>query len=182
MWESCANVRPVVRSCGIFSPADAGHRHRGMRLAARSLVAAACGSGGDQRETPEPQNSSSSLITPSPSTPTPTVDYKHPGGIIAIGHSGLTGEATGGTYEPSPRIRGLPAARRRSTASTSDWWPCAPRPRGHVDNEAQGGAPASALLDQARLALEVVPAPQLAIIQTVDDDIRCDGSNVGAVG
>ena len=45
-------------------------------------------------------------------------------------------------------------------------------------NTAKGGAPASELTSQAEEALAVVPAPALAIIQTVDNDIQCDGSNV----
>ena len=153
-------------------------------LAMLSLLAAACGSGGKQPETPDkPENSSSSaVVTPSPSSPTPTVDNEHPVGIIAIGHSGLTGEGTGGTYEAVYANSWATGSSPRVDSVYLRLVAVRPESEGHVANEAQGGAPASALLDQAGSALEVVPAPQLAIIQTVDDDIRCGGSNVGAVG
>jgi hypothetical protein len=52
-----------------------------------------------------------------------------------------------------------------------------PAVRGHVVNAAAGGAPASALAGQAASALSVEPNPQLVIIQTIDSDIRCDGSD-----
>jgi hypothetical protein len=52
-----------------------------------------------------------------------------------------------------------------------------PTVRGHAVNAAAGGAPASALVGQATQALSVEPNPRLVIIQTIDDDIRCDGSD-----
>lgn len=56
-----------------------------------------------------------------------------------------------------------------------------PETEGHFANTAVGGAPASALVDQARSALNVVPAPELVIIQTIDSDIRCDGTDADHV-
>lgn len=52
-----------------------------------------------------------------------------------------------------------------------------PAVRGHMANAAAGGAPASALAGQAASALSLEPNPRLVIIQTIDDDIRCDGSD-----
>ncbi len=56
------------------------------------------------------------------------------------------------------------------------------RRRGVCQNNARGGARASALVAQATSALAAVPVPLLAIVQTLDNDIRCDGSNIAAVG
>jgi hypothetical protein len=46
-----------------------------------------------------------------------------------------------------------------------------------VANTAVGGARAASLASQATAALKAVPAPALVIIQTIDNDIRCDGSD-----
>ena len=102
-----------------------------------------------------------------------------PVGIIAIGHSGLTGEnsnpnnpgrdapenswATGTAAAVNSVYQRLVAAR--------------PETAGHVANLARGGAPAADLGRQARAALAIVPTPELVLIQTIDNDIRCDGSD-----
>lgn len=102
-----------------------------------------------------------------------------PVGVIAIGHSGLTGEnsdpsrpgqvalenswATGTSPKVNSIYRRLVAVR--------------PETEGHVANTAQGGAPASSLAGQAQFALETVPTPALVVVQTIDGDIRCDGTD-----
>ena len=52
-----------------------------------------------------------------------------------------------------------------------------PDTKGHVANEAVGGAVASSLPEQANSALRKVTKPQLVIIETIDNDIRCDGTD-----
>ncbi len=52
-----------------------------------------------------------------------------------------------------------------------------PETRDRVANQAQGGADAAALVTQAEAALHTVPTPELVIIQTIDNDIRCDGTD-----
>jgi hypothetical protein len=52
-----------------------------------------------------------------------------------------------------------------------------PETEGHVANAGQGGAPASGLSAMAKQALSSVPVPALAIIQTIDSDIQCDGKD-----
>jgi len=111
--------------------------------------------------------------------PTPTVVRPPPVGVIAIGHSGLTGEnsdpnrpgqdaienswATGTAPEIKSVYQRLTAVR--------------PETEGHVANYAKGGALAADLTLQARLALNQVPTPALVMIQTIDNDIRCDGTD-----
>jgi hypothetical protein len=56
-----------------------------------------------------------------------------------------------------------------------------PETKGHVANAAVGGAPVSSLAGQAQAALRSVPTPELVIVQTMDDDIRCDGTDAGNV-
>jgi hypothetical protein len=102
-----------------------------------------------------------------------------PVGVIAIGHSGLTGEnsdpsrpgqvafenswATGTSRQVNSIYRRLVAVR--------------PETDGHVANAAEGGAPASSLVAQAQRALKTVPTPALVVVQTIDSDIHCDGTD-----
>jgi hypothetical protein len=51
-----------------------------------------------------------------------------------------------------------------------------PATEGHVANMATGGAKADTLANQAMAALEEVPTPELVIIQTMDNDLSCDGN------
>jgi hypothetical protein len=109
-----------------------------------------------------------------------TTPASHPlRGIIALGHSALTGENS----DP----------QRPGTAALQNSWATGTNPaidsiyqrlaavdptlRGHAVNAAAGGAPAGALVAQATEALGVEPNPRLVIIQTIDNDIRCDGSD-----
>jgi hypothetical protein len=139
-------------------------------LAVVGLVGAC--SGGDDTDQP-----AASEVTTPPAT-TATVPAE-PVGIIALGHSALTGEnsdpdhpgedaeenswATGTNPEVQSIYERLVEAR--------------PETEGHVDNAAQGGAAADELRSQAGLALNQVPNPELVVIETIDDDIRCDGTD-----
>ena len=132
--------------------------------------------------TPSSPTTPSGSRATSTTTAMPSVDLLHPVGIIAIGHSGLTGEGTGATFEAvkenswaTGSATDIDSVYRRMVAAL-------PATDGRVANMAVGGAPASALPAQAEAALAEVPAPALAIIQTVDNDIRCDAANVADVG
>ena len=100
-------------------------------------------------------------------------------GIIAIGHSGLTGYGT----DPNQRDRDAKAnswATGTNPEINSIYQRLVavhPETADHVSNMAQGGAQAIELADQARTALQLVPTPELVIIQTFDNDIRCDGTD-----
>lgn len=114
--------------------------------------------------------------------PQPSVDLDHPVGIIAMGHSGLTGEGTAGLSEPNKdaswatgTLSDVNSVYLRLVVARRDT-------EGHVSNVAVGGASAATLVLQTTSALAQVPAPALAIIQTVDNDIRCDGSNIADLG
>lgn len=52
-----------------------------------------------------------------------------------------------------------------------------PENEGQVANRAQDGALVATLPAQAEAALDTVPEPQLVLIQTIDNDIRCDGTD-----
>lgn len=102
-----------------------------------------------------------------------------PVGVIAIGHSGLTGENS------DPARPGQPAPENSWATGTSPEVNSIyqrlvarhPQDRGHVANAAVGGTTVEALPSQARIALGSVPNPELVIVQTIDNDIRCDGTD-----
>jgi len=48
---------------------------------------------------------------------------------------------------------------------------------GHNFNLAKGGSRVDDLLRQAEGAVELDPLPELVVIQTIDNDIRCDGTD-----
>ena len=112
----------------------------------------------------------------------PSADLAHPVGIIAIGHSGLTGEGTGAMSEPRYPNSWATGTNPDVQSVYLRMVAAHPETEGHVSNTAVGGAPASTLSSQAQAALAKVPAPALAIIQTVDNDIQCDAANAKAVG
>jgi hypothetical protein len=116
---------------------------------------------------------------PATSSTAAVANSANPVGVIAIGHSGLTGEgsdpsrpgqvalenswATGTSPQVNSIYRRLAAVR--------------PETDGHVANTAEGGAYASTLFAQAQRALETVPTPALVVVQTIDSDIGCDGTD-----
>jgi hypothetical protein len=135
------------------------------------LAATACGSSSSGRSLPAAASESATSGASTAAAPLR--------GIIALGHSGLTGENS------DPKRRGEPAPQNSWATGTN---PAVnsiyqrlvavdPTARGHAVNEATGGAGADALAGQASQALSVEPNPRLVIIQTIDDDIHCDGSD-----
>jgi hypothetical protein len=110
--------------------------------------------------------------------PTPAGDPSHPVGVIAFGHSGLTGEGTGELYEPLYENSWATGTSAQVHSVYARLVEVEPEHAGHVANTAFGGAPADALAQQARDALQRVPFPRLVIISTIDNDIRCDGTDL----
>lgn len=167
----------------------------GVGVAVLSLVVASgCSDDSDSKSSSSSDGSvgPSSIVTSTDSTnlsstPTsslavgtaPVDDLTGPVGIVALGHSGLTGENS------VPERAGQPALENSWATGTADGLgsiyqrmvELRPETAGHVANEARGGTPAADLTAQARRALKEVPTPELVIIQTIDHDIRCDGTD-----
>jgi hypothetical protein len=100
-------------------------------------------------------------------------------GIVAIGHSALTGENSDLTSPHRPVLENSWATGTAPAVNSIYLRLVAARPntRDHVANTAVGGAVAASLPAQAQAALKTVPTPQLVIIETIDNDIRCDGTD-----
>jgi hypothetical protein len=102
-----------------------------------------------------------------------------PNSIVVLGHSGATGQdsdpsrpgmdvpqnswATGS----NPKVRSI---YLRILAHN-------PAVKGHAVNLAKDGATVYDLMAQAREALAQTPLPDLFLIQTIDNDIHCDGTD-----
>jgi hypothetical protein len=100
-------------------------------------------------------------------------------GVIALGHSALTG-ANSDPSNPGADAPKNSWATGTNPAVDSIYRRLAaidPTAQGHAANEAVDGAKAGTLVNQAQAALKVVPNPRLVIIQTIDNDIRCDGND-----
>ena len=110
---------------------------------------------------------------------TPSSDPDHPEGVIALGHSGMTGFqsdpqrpgenvldnswATGSNPEVNSVYERLVAVR--------------PKTQGLVANVSRNGEKADGLEFQVPAALAIVPTPALALFMIMDNDIRCDGTD-----
>ena len=100
-----------------------------------------------------------------------------PVGMMAIGHSGLTGENSDPERPFQPALENSWATGSNPDVNSIYLRLVEARPEteGHVANTAVGGAAAATLAEQAAMALRDVPTPQLVVIQTIDNDIRCNG-------
>ena len=133
------------------------------------ILASACGSD---------DNGDATATSPTAAAATATTT-SGPLGIIAIGHSGLTG-ANADPERPrtdAPEYSwatgtdpGVNSIYQRLVALRPEY-------EGHVANRARNGAEAATLGIQAQGGLAEVPSPALVIIQSLDNDIRCDGTD-----
>jgi hypothetical protein len=149
-------------------------RTLGVVIAITAL--AGCGSGAATTAV------ATSTPTSAPSlAPSATPDAAHPVGMIAIGHSGLTGEGTADQGQPNYDDSWATGTSPEVNSIYLRLAAVRPEFEGHVSNTARGGASASALVAQAQSALSAIPVPAFAIISTIDNDIKCDGQDLGRI-
>lgn len=161
-------------------------RHALRSIAVALLVTACAGSTVSPATPASPAASSATPIgSPSPSvpgsvTPTTSVTARPPAvGIVAIGHSGLTGEYSNPEHAD---VSWPPNSWATGTNPDVDsiylrMVKVLPETKDHVVDAAVGGSKIEDMIGQARNALAAVPTPRLAIIQAIDNDIRCDGTD-----
>lgn len=113
------------------------------------------------------------------SSSTTRADPGSPQGLIAIGHSGMTGLSSDldRLQENSPANSWATGSSPAVNSVYLRMLTARPKTEGRVANAAKNGAEASTLTDQAREALAQVPTPALVLVQTLDNDIRCDGTD-----
>lgn len=142
-----------------------------MLLAA---VAACAGS----PPSPSPTTSTGGRSTAS-ATPTGTGSPNHPIGIVAVGHSGVTGlmsdpKSPGTDTEANSWATGTNPAVHSIYQRLVE---VRPETASHVANTASDGAGFGRLPDQATEGLTRVPYPALLIVQIVGRNLRCDGTD-----
>jgi len=107
---------------------------------------------------------------------------RYPNGIAVLGHSGATGENSDPSAPPRHEARENSWATGTNPAVKSLYLRLLalnPRIKGHNFNLAQGGANVLRLYKQATIAVpKLSPRPDLFVIQIMDNDVRCDGSNI----
>jgi hypothetical protein len=99
--------------------------------------------------------------------------------MVALGDSGATG------YDSDPASPGADASQNSWAAGTnpavrsiySRLLAVDPAIRGHASNVAVDGSDVTALAAQVDTALKSRPTPELFLIQSVDNDLRCDGTD-----
>jgi len=170
-------------------------RIRALTLVTTLALLAGCGTTGPGQSAapssaapPSPAPASAAPPSAAPSSaarastaPSPSVDRSKPVGLIAMGHSGITGEGTGGQNQAVPTKSWATGTLPEVDSVYLRMVDVVPATDGHVANAGQGGAPASELAAMAELALGTVPVPALAIIQTIDADIQCDGRDTDRI-
>lgn len=146
-------------------------------LASALLLAAACGGSGGKSSAPVLQSPSRAATT---TTPPPSPPNGPPRGLIALGHSGVTGYASdpanlGADAPENSWVTGTNPAvdsiyLRLAKAAPASY-------RGYVANYGVDGSTVDSLRVQAAGALEEVPKPLAVVVQSIDNDIRCDGTD-----
>jgi hypothetical protein len=104
--------------------------------------------------------------------PTPYTGY--PDSIAVLGHSGATGEGSGG--EPGVEVRENSWATGTNPAVNSVYLRILQANKaieGHANNLAEGGADLAKIHEQAKAAVALDPAPQLVLVQAIDNDLAC---------
>jgi plastocyanin len=102
-----------------------------------------------------------------------------PSSIVVIGHSGATG------YDSDPQAPGTDnEANSWATGTNPDVASVYlrvlarnPSVAGNVQNFAIDGSAILSLTEQARQAVAVTPTPDLVLVQSIDNDIHCDGTD-----
>jgi hypothetical protein len=137
-----------------------------------SLVLVGSGCSGSESGTDAGGDPATSPQTSAPPTAQPYTGY--PDSIAVLGHSGATGEGSGG--DPGVEVRENSWATGTNRDVNSVYLRILQHNeaiKGHAYNLAQGGANLSVINAQAEAAVELDPAPELVLVQAIDNDLVC---------
>jgi hypothetical protein len=104
---------------------------------------------------------------------------ERPTGVVALGHSEMTGYGTDPSSPGTDTVANSWATGTNPAVRSIYMRLVEVRPEtaGNVSNAAEDGATADRLPFQATQGLRRVPHPALALVQIVGNDIRCDGTD-----
>jgi lysophospholipase L1-like esterase len=113
------------------------------------------------------------------STAQPRADSPYPSSIVAIGHSGLTGynSVAGGPVTDFTENSWATGTNPEVDSVYQRIVALNPAAEGNAANFAIDGSTVDSLVDQEKEAAAVKPTPDLVIIQSIDNDIQCDGTD-----
>ncbi|MFB7891729.1 hypothetical protein ACFC1I_05990 [Microbacterium sp. NPDC056044] len=137
-------------------------------IAAPALLLTACTAGATATSAAQPASSASG---------TATAVAGWPSAIAAIGHSGLTGYDSG---QPQVDARANSWATGDNPAVDSVYQRILaknPAIEGHATNLAVDGSGVVDLLSQAKALASTTPKPDLIVVQSIDNDMQCDGTD-----
>jgi hypothetical protein len=109
-----------------------------------------------------------------PAVGTRTAAPTYPDSIAVIGHSFATGEGVTGPRAFRVRNSWITGDTSAVQSLYSRILARNPAIRGNKFNLARGGADVAEMLLQARKAITMKPAPELVVVQGIDNDITCD--------
>lgn len=149
-------------------------------LALLAGILTACSSSSTPPASPAAKQSPSPSVTVSPSpSATVTPSTKYPNAIVAMGHSGTTG-ANSDPQAPGTDVQNNSWATGENPDVNSIYsrlLALNPAVRGHDTHLGVDGSNVDALSAQIDQALQLTPLPDLFMIQEVDNDMRCDGTD-----
>lgn len=177
--DTSTGALPPQRSCG----RTAAYRYhpRGFVGLMTLLTLSACATTTSQEAMTAGSSASTSPGSRTSSTiSNPAAGSSHwPHSIVVLGHSGATGQSSDLTHPgadvpknswatgTNPQVNSVYLRILAHTGAV----------RGHAVNLAKDGATVQDLMSQARQALALKPLPDMFLIQTIDNDIRCDGTD-----
>jgi hypothetical protein len=153
----------------------------GLLLGLAATVALAlAGCGSDQEPKASPRESATPSTSTSASTgPTPTPLNRTPelDAIGVIGHSGATGYNSDGQGQDVPANSWVTGTNPELDSIYLRLLADHPALEGHNWNEAVSGSSVIGLMHQAQALLGYDPVPDIVFIVSIDNDVRCDGSD-----
>lgn len=154
---------------------------------AATLALSACGSddepsaspGGTAAETTPAPTSEASSPAPSETAPTLTPVTRTPAldAIGVIGHSGAMGYDSEGVEEDVPANSWVTGTSSKVDSIYRRLLGHHPALRGHNWNEAVSGSSSTSLMHQAEALLTHDPVPDIVFIESIDNDMKCDGTD-----
>jgi hypothetical protein len=161
-----------------------------MRLLALAIAAVltmtACGSENGSAPSTTKSTSSSATTAGSPSasaasaaSPSVTAAARTPrlDAIAVIGHSGATGYNSTDTDEDVPENSWATGSNPKVDSISSRLLATHPALKDHAYNAAVSGSDSNDLMGQAQDLLVNDPVPDIVFIQSIDNDLQCDGSD-----
>jgi hypothetical protein len=142
-----------------------------LALVAMSLVAALAGCSSPEPDAEAGTESATSTNASTSRSPAGEPYQGYPDSMAVLGHSGATGEGSGlgGSLQnnwatgENPDVNSVYLRLLEQN----------PVVEGHTHNLAQGGADLSRIYEQALAAVKLDPAPELVLVQAIDNDITC---------